>query len=233
MAGPVYQLHVLLRGVEPAVWRWLLVPGDTGLAELHGIVQAAFSWGDVRGHSFVIRGDRSGGPQAPVLSESAGLAAFRFRVKERFLYNYGLVDEWQRQTRFEGTPVLSGDLAVPECIAGARAGPGEACATPRDYADRLSLQLGDAPLAERLYVGEGLARLAYAQPEETVREAIGDVGAFVQAVQCLGVYDRLNPERFDRHEVNRKLRAFAQGDEHWRELDDDNDTRDDRRARTP
>jgi hypothetical protein len=47
------------------------------------------------------------------------------------------------------------------------------------------------------------------------------------------VYDRLNPERFDRHEVNRKLRAFAQGDEHWRELDDDNDTRDDRRARTP
>ena len=231
MAVPACQLHVLLAGVEPAVWRRLLVSGDTSPAGLHGIVQAAFGWSDARGHYFVIRGKQYGGAQSPVLSESATLATFRFRMRERFLYHYGLSDGWRHQIRFEGTPVLSESLASAVCVGGARAEPSDEYAAPRDYAGRLSLRQDDAPWAERLYVVHALARLAHAQPDETVREAIGDVDAFAQAVQRIGAYDRLNPGRFDRQEVNRRLRVSAEGDEHRREPDDDNDSRNDRRAR--
>jgi hypothetical protein len=69
-------------------------------------------------------------------------------------------------------------------------------------------------MATWLYVRHALARLAHAQPDETVREAIGDVGAFAQAVQRVGAYDRLNSGRFDRQEVNRRLQVSAESDEH-------------------
>ncbi len=231
MADLVYQFHVLLHGVEPAVWRRLRVCSNTSLAELHGIVQAAFGWSDVRRHQFLIRGKRYGGAQTVVLSERAELARFCFRPKERFLYHYGLADEWRHQIRFEGTAVLGEGLASTVCIGGARAGPSDECTGPSDYADRLSRQSGDAPWVERFYVADVLARLAHARPGETVRETVGDVDVFALAVQRLGAHDRFNPDRFDRHEVNRRLRAYANGDERWREPDDDDDNnlRDDRR----
>ncbi len=229
MAWPVYQLHVLLHGVEPAVWRRLLVSSNTSLAELHGIVQAAFGWSDTRRHQFVIRGRRYGGSQTDVLSESAALATFCFRPKERFLYLYGLGDEWRHQIRFEGAAVFSGDLASAVCISGARAGPSDEFSAARDYSDRLFLRSGDAPWVERLYVAHALAKLAHAQPDETVREAVGDVDAFAIAVQRLREHDRLRSDRFDRRGVNRRLRAYANCDEWGREPDDENDLRDDRR----
>jgi hypothetical protein len=51
----------------------------------------------------------------------------------------------------------------------------------------------------------------HAESDETVREAIGDVDAFAEAVQRIGAYDRLNPGRFDRHDVNRRLRVLCRG----------------------
>jgi hypothetical protein len=188
----------------------LLVSGDTSLAGLHRIVQAAFGWSDARGHYFVIRGKQYSGAES-LLSESATLATFHFRMKERFLYHHGLSDGWRHQIRFEGTPVLGESRASAVCVGGARAGPSDEYATPRDYAGRLSLRRDDAPWAERLHVCHALARLAHAEPDETVREAIGDVDAFAEAVQRIGAYDRLNPGRFDRHDVNRRLRVLCRG----------------------
>jgi hypothetical protein len=56
----LYQFHVLLHDVEPAVWRHLLVCGDATLADLHAMVQIAFGWRDDGRHHFVIRGKTYG-----------------------------------------------------------------------------------------------------------------------------------------------------------------------------
>ena len=49
----VYQLHVALQGVQPAVWRRLEVV-DCSLSKLHRIIQAAMGWQDCHMHCFEI-----------------------------------------------------------------------------------------------------------------------------------------------------------------------------------
>ena len=38
------QIRVALAGIEPAVWRRLVVPWTWNLSELHLVLQAAFNW---------------------------------------------------------------------------------------------------------------------------------------------------------------------------------------------
>jgi hypothetical protein len=40
----IYQLRVVLCGVNPLVWRRLLVVSTTSIAELHEVLQNAFGW---------------------------------------------------------------------------------------------------------------------------------------------------------------------------------------------
>jgi hypothetical protein len=52
----VYQLKVSLRGISPMIWRRLLVPNTTTIAQLHGILQVAMGWEDVHLHRFRVHG---------------------------------------------------------------------------------------------------------------------------------------------------------------------------------
>jgi len=40
----LYQIKVTLKDTTPAIWRRLLIPGDTTLAELHHLLQVAVGW---------------------------------------------------------------------------------------------------------------------------------------------------------------------------------------------
>lgn len=55
---PIYQLKVTLAGVCPPVWRRLQVSGETTLAELHWVIQAAMGWTDSHLHLFEAEGER-------------------------------------------------------------------------------------------------------------------------------------------------------------------------------
>ena len=50
------QIHVALDDIEPPVWRRLVVPLDTTLAQLHHILQAAMGWTDSHMNEFEIGG---------------------------------------------------------------------------------------------------------------------------------------------------------------------------------
>ena len=85
------------------------------------------------------------------------------------------------------------------------------------------MRSGDADDGERveplstdwLCLYEGLIMLAEARPDEVVRDVVGDMEAFGMAVAHVRAYGRRDPRRFSRAGINRRLRAFAEGDERW------------------
>ena len=105
--GPAaYRIHVWIRGINPMIWRRLVVPSERTLADLHYAIQIAFAWTDYHLHRFRIRGKeygipRRGGPWYSRDARDLRLIDFHFRVNERFLYEYDFTDSWEHQVRIE------------------------------------------------------------------------------------------------------------------------------------
>lgn len=55
-ADDVLELRLVLRGVNPLIWRRLLVRADASVADLHYAIQIVMGWEDVHLHRFHIRG---------------------------------------------------------------------------------------------------------------------------------------------------------------------------------
>ena len=99
-AFQIYQFHVLLRGINPPVWRRLLIRSDSNIVDLHYILQIAFHWSDFHLHRFLIHGTEYGIGRAGCTGFSTDprrtlLADFHFRDREWFLYEYDFGDLWQ------------------------------------------------------------------------------------------------------------------------------------------
>lgn len=137
------QLRVSLVGIEPEIWRRLVVPIDWTLRELHLALQAAFGWTDSHLHEFVIGGLRYGDPS--ILMEDAvdddpqvfdeGLVRLRdFRGRDvSFAYIYDFGDDWQHLVRLEDYHRLDPSPKSARCTAGARARPPEDVGGPPGY----------------------------------------------------------------------------------------------------
>ena len=50
----IYQLHIQLEEIEPAIWRRIIVPGKISLARLHRLLQLAMGWENYHLHLFTI-----------------------------------------------------------------------------------------------------------------------------------------------------------------------------------
>jgi hypothetical protein len=127
--GDVFQLHVSLCEIEPAIWRGLCVPADATLGDLHQVLQVAFGWQDRHLHDFEIHDIRFGmadteDPLFSVDENSAPLGAVA-REGSTFLYQYDFGDSWEHQVKVERV-VGGGDDSIV-CTGGARACPPEDC----------------------------------------------------------------------------------------------------------
>jgi Plasmid pRiA4b ORF-3-like protein len=58
-----YRIHVWIRGINPMIWRRLVVSTDNSLADLHHVIQIAFAWTDYHLHRFRIHGKEFGIPR--------------------------------------------------------------------------------------------------------------------------------------------------------------------------
>jgi hypothetical protein len=127
-----YQLCFWIVGVQPIVWRRLLLRPENTLADLHHAIQITCNWSDDFLHQFNIHGKTIGVPRihGPYYSLSAGkvtLANLNLRETERFGYEYNFFDHWQLEIRLEKKCDLDTKRLYPFCIAGKRAAPPESC----------------------------------------------------------------------------------------------------------
>ncbi|HEX8489271.1 MAG TPA: plasmid pRiA4b ORF-3 family protein, partial [Propionibacteriaceae bacterium] len=177
------QLKVTLSGSKPPIWRRLVVPESTTLAQLHEVIQIALGWTDSHLHEFEVDGKLYGpaGDWAETLSENVRVSRV-VAVGDRFTYVYDFGDDWRHTIHFEKRlPAGSGE-GRPRCVAGRRAGPPEDCGGIYGYQELLD---------------------AIADPEHADGELLG------WAAEALGVTtDQLrayDPAGLDRDEINAAL----------------------------
>jgi hypothetical protein len=208
----IYQLRVVLCGVSPLVWRRLLVVSTTSLAEFHEILQSAFGWSDEHLHRFLIHGVTYGIPHLGgiVFREDARgvpLSRFRLHCGERFRYEYDFTADWKLDIRLERTLPFDPKRALPSCIGGGRAAPPEVCAGAWDYLKWRDWHKNHLPIDELNIIAEAMERFLDSDGD---RQAIGDLDELREVVDRVKAYQDFQPDKFERRELNRRLRALAQ-----------------------
>jgi hypothetical protein len=200
----VAQPHVWLLGVEPAVWRRVLVPHATALRTLHRVLQVVMGWEDHHLWAFHVGGEggraaRYGEPDDdwPVegLRPAAGVRLRAVAPVEgaRLEYVYDFGDHWRHGVTVEALlpnllATTIGEDRLPYCVAGAGACPPEDIGGAGAYADVLAaLRAADDTLA---------------RPRDAVTP--DEVGrAEDLRAQVGGDFD---PAAFSARQVNRELR---------------------------
>lgn len=205
-AREVYQLHILLLKISPAIWRRVLVPSDQSLADLHHILQIVMGWDDTHLHRFFIHGkthgiSREGGLWFRSDPKQIRLSDLHLRLKERFVYEYDLEAFWQHQIRLEKILPFSSTKTYPVCISGARQAPPQGCNGPLAY------------LEQKQYNSLGHIERRLLELVEYEEER---VGAYQEEVATMLVW--LQAETFDRSVVNARLALFAAGNPRRREM---------------
>jgi hypothetical protein len=138
----VVSLKVTLRDTKPPVWRRLLVPGETTLADLHRAIQAAMGWEDYHLHTFDIAGRQYGDPGAVDDVADETRVTLNGLIKSgvtRFAYTYDFGDNWDHALVIEKSLPAVEALSRPICTAGKRKCPPEDCGGPWGYRELLDV----------------------------------------------------------------------------------------------
>lgn len=153
------QLHVALDGIEPAIWRRLIVPLTATLADLHHIVQTAMGWKDSHLHQFEMAGlmfgdltmldcDKGPNDARSFDSRTVRMKDFHFYYGEGpvITYHYDFGDGWRHSIKFEKLLAEDPSPKITTCTDGARCCPPEDVGGPHGYFEFLRILL--APEAE-------------------------------------------------------------------------------------
>jgi hypothetical protein len=131
----VYQFKVSLLEVSPQVSRRLLLRSDQSLADLHYAIQIAMDWSNQHLHRFHIHGKNYAVPVIGGLgypsAHSVSLSSFKFRLRERFVYEYDFYDFWMHEVRLEKRLPLDARKFYPFCAGGSHRSPPEDCGGAR------------------------------------------------------------------------------------------------------
>ncbi len=142
----IFQFHIELTGIKPAIWREVLIPADFTFQDLHLAIQISMGWETNHLYAFKI-GDAHNGitiqslhdplggkldfgfMEAPeYVAEKIALSEFFKAVKDNAIYEYDFGDSWEHQVTLK--KILKSDQvadALPVCIDGARRCPFEDC----------------------------------------------------------------------------------------------------------
>jgi hypothetical protein len=196
----IYQLRAVVHGVSPLIWRRLLVPAESSIADLHTILQTAFGWTDEYLHRFVIHGVEHGANHfaGPFRDDAhqIRLGGLGLRITERFTYHYNFTADWRLDLRLEQKLPATAGRIYPRCSGGRRAGPPQDWAGPWDYLEHTQPYLVFEAI---LRAAEIISQLLDADEEQDW----ASVG--VHRDELAGLAPLLGLEHFDRQALNQAL----------------------------
>jgi hypothetical protein len=135
-----HQLKVTLEGIEPPVWRRLVVPSEFTLYDLHHAIQVAMGWEDCHLHDFTIKRQRYAVPESDDFGDPADETKARLcdvaGPRTKILYQYDFGDSWNHVIVVEKVLKNAAD-PIPTCVDGARACPPEDSGGAWGYSDKL------------------------------------------------------------------------------------------------
>jgi len=142
MSRLIYQLRIALDGVEPPVWRRVLVPGGFTLDRVHRVVQFAMGWSDRHLHVFDIEGVQFGVPDPDGLLDVRDELDTRLdavaRKGTRLRYTYDFGDWWEHEIAVDDVVPADPDTRYPVCVGGEHACPPDDVGGPDGYRDFLA-----------------------------------------------------------------------------------------------
>jgi hypothetical protein len=142
----VYQLKITLRGIEPEIWRRILVPESYTFYDLHVAIQDAMGWEDYHLHRFEVRDIKA--PAGRVIIETpfaepeddeilesteVPLSVVFQKPGDRAVYIYDYGDNWVHDVVLEKIEPKEPKKKYPLCLAGERACPPEDCGGVSGY----------------------------------------------------------------------------------------------------
>lgn len=137
----VFRLRIQLVGVDPVVWRRLLVPGSVRLNKLSEMLLAAMGWTNSHLHAFRV-GDKHYGmhfddwPEGEI--DEKGVTVLQaLRDERRFLFEYDFGDGWEHEVVIEEMTWSYHGLKFAVCLDGENACPPEDVGGTGGYADFL------------------------------------------------------------------------------------------------
>ncbi|MDT8286532.1 MAG: plasmid pRiA4b ORF-3 family protein [Elusimicrobiales bacterium] len=125
----IYQLKITLMGLEPPVWRRVLVPGDISLYNLHYTIQFLMGWQDSHLHIFCVGKEHFGAKSQDsdkIQDESKIiLQDIAPKAGAESIYEYDMGDSWTHKIRVEKITPATAEFQGIECLTGERACPAE------------------------------------------------------------------------------------------------------------
>ena len=144
----VLRFRIELLGIQPPIWREVLVPARYTFWELHVVVQDAMGWLDYHLHEFHVSNE--GAPPAVFgIPEDGGFAMsepvrpgweysvvdFVCAPETVMRYDYDFGDSWTHSVRLLSVEPREAGQKYPRCTAGERACPLEDCGGVDGYAE--------------------------------------------------------------------------------------------------
>ena len=144
---PIYQLKIVLRDIEPPIFRILQIKGNASLGKLHDYIQGVMGWDDCHLHEFNINGQRYRAEEQMYedIDEPDCHDEREYRINKllkegdsfQYIYDYG--DYWEHEITVEKIIPPEDDVYYPICSYGKRACPPEDCGGPWGYNEFLEI----------------------------------------------------------------------------------------------
>jgi hypothetical protein len=137
----VYELKITLLGIQPPIWRRILVPSTMRLCCLHDAIQAVFGWTDTHLHHFEKHGEYWGVPDEEFEDRTdesnVELRKVLLRKGDSMTYTYDFGDNWRHRILLEQIIRAEMSATRPICLGGRRRRPPEDVGGPSGYKEFL------------------------------------------------------------------------------------------------